>query len=154
MSVGLSALCESAAQLLRYSGLEAVAAFEPDLRRQWDGPVAAVSLSGVTCLPVGLGVREGADIGGREVEITLTVAVFAPRDGGACVQGAEEAAEALLRFGVGGLEARELEWGPVEWLDRAGLYRLPLKCCCRGWLLPAAEDGGVFDDFEVKGSQT
>ena len=152
MSVGLSALCESAAQLLRYSGLEAVAAFEPEPRRQWIGPAAAVSLSGVTCQPADMGGQPDS----REVEITLTVAVFAPRDGGgsACCQGAEQAAEALLRFGVGGLDARELEWGPVEWLDRAGLYRLPLKCRCRGRLMPAAEDGGIFDDFEVKGSQT
>lgn len=156
----LENLRESAARLLRWGGVEAVTAFSPERRKQWSRPVAAVSLSGVKCLPGAmdhyLGLREGREVEGREAEIALALRIFAPRDGGeeACQQTACAAAELLLAHGVEGMALQELEWGPAEWLDGAGLYCLTLICRGRCRLVTAEEDGGAFDDFEVKGRQT
>lgn len=163
MTGALNLLRQSAVELLREQGLYAVAAMEPDSRKRWDGPVAAVSLHKVVCVPGGfqdyLGLRENPDTGnqeelyGRAVEITLGLDIYAPRDGGggACQQGACLMAEALTCRGVGGLTVEEFETGPVEFLERDGLYRLTARCLCRGWMVAAVDSSGAFIDFEVKG---
>ena len=45
----------------------------------------------------------------------------------------------------------EIHSGAVEFLERDGLYRLPVKCTCKGWLVAAVDSSGAFVDFEVKG---
>lgn len=163
MTGALNLLRQSAVELLREQGLHAVAAMEPDSRRRWDGPVAAVSLSKMVCAPGGfrdyLGMRDNADTGnqeelyGRAVEITLGLDVYAPREGGesACQQGVCLMAEALTCHGVGGLTVEEFETGAVEFLERDGLYHLTARCLCRGWMVAAVDSSGAFVDFEVKG---
>lgn len=163
MTGALNALRQSAVELLREYGLQAVAAMEPDSRKRWDGPVAAVSLRKVVCAPGGfkdyLGLRDDPDTGnqeelyGKAVEVTLGLDIYAPREGGesACQQGVCLMAEALTARGVGGLTVEEFETGPVEFLERDGLYRLTAKCLCKGWMVAAVDSTGAFVDFVVKG---
>lgn len=165
MTGALNELRRSAVELLREYGLSAVCAMEPESRRSWDGPVAAVSLDRVVCAPGGfrdfLGLRKDPDTGeqeelyGKAVELTLGLDLYAPRSGGegACQQAVCVMAEALTREGVGGLSVLELETGAVEFLERDGLYRLPVKCLCKGWLVAAVDSSEAFVDFEVKGSK-
>ena len=94
--------------------------------------------------------RRGAAL---EAELTLTIDIFAPRDGGAgaCQEAAETLAENLVCHGAAGLNALELQAGDVEFLERDGLYRQKVTCRCRAWLVAETDGGGVFVDFEVKG---
>ena len=163
MTGALNALRQSVVELLREHGLHAVTAMEPDSRRRWDGPVAAVALSRVVCAAGGfrdyLGLRYDRETGtqeevcGRAVELTLSLDLYAPRDGGAgaCQQALGVMGEALVCRGAGGLPVTELQAEAVEFLERDGLYRLPVKCTCKGWLVAAADSSGAFADFEVKG---
>lgn len=159
----LNAVRQSVVELLREYGLYAVTAMERSERRHWNGPTAAVSLNRVVCASGGfrdyLGLRHNEETGcedelyGRAVELTLGLDLYAPRDGGesACQQALGIMAEALTCRGAGGLSVQELQSGAVEFLERDGLYRMPVKCICKGWLVAATDSSGSFVDFEVKG---
>ena len=62
-------------------------------------------------------------------------------------------AEALACRTVSGLSVREMQTGQVEFLERDGLYRMPVSCVCKGWMVAVVDDSGTFVDFEVKGSR-
>ena len=163
MTGALNALRRSAVELLQEYGLHAVTAMESEPRRRWDGPVAAVSLHKVVCAPGGfrdyLGLRDNPDTGvqeelyGKAMELTLALDLYAPREGGedACQQAVCVMAEALACRGIAGLTVQDFETGAVEFLERDGLYRLPVKCRCKGWMVAAVDSSGAFIDFEVKG---
>ena len=163
MNGALNALREGVAGQLRQAGVNAVTAMEPAGAARWRQAVAAVSLSRAVCAPGGfqdyLGIRTGPEAGGerevygREAELTLTIDIFAPRDGGAgaCQEAAEGAMECLIRQGAAGLAALELQAGGVEFLERDGLYRQKVTCRGRAWLVAETDGGGAFVDFEVKG---
>ena len=163
MSGALETLRQAVAAALNAGGVNAVAALEPEARRRWDGPVAAVSLAGVECGPGGfqhyLGVWKNPDTGleeevyGRKAQFTLDLDLYAPRSGGegACRDALAQAAEILLTGGAGGLDVAELVADRVEFLTQDGLYRLPVRCRCQGWLVVRRDSAGVFTDFEVKG---
>lgn len=164
MGGGLNDLRRRAAELLERYGVETVQGMESAARRRLDGPVAAVSVAGVACVPGGfqdyLGTeRDGATGGerelyGREAELTMALDIYAPRDGGEelCQQTASLLCQAVLLEGLGGLTAERLTAGRVEFLERDGLYRLPVTCLCRGWLVARQDDVGEFTDFEVRGN--
>lgn len=163
MTGALNALRGSVVTLLEEYGLCAVTAMESSARKSRDCPVAAVSLSKVVCAAGGfkdyLGLRHNRDTGledevyGKAVEITLGLDLYTPRNGGesACQQAFGVMAEALSCHGAGGLSVTELRSGSVEFLERDGLYRLPVSCTCKGWLVAAVDSSGTFVDFEVKG---
>ena len=163
MTGAIDQLRRGVVELLREYGLYAVTAMDSDSRRRWDGPVAAVSLNRVVCAPGGfrdfLGLRHNRETGledevyGRAVEITLGLDLSAPRNGGesACQQALGVMTEALTCNGAGGLSVDELSTRPVEFLEKDGLYRLPVQCTCKGWLVAAVDSSGAFVDFEVKG---
>lgn len=163
MNGALNALREGVAEQLRETGVNAVAAMESQRAGRWREPVAAVSLSKAVCAPGGfkdyLGVHTDPETGqerelyGREVELTLALDIYAPRDGGEgdCQQTAETVMETLACRGAAGLTALEIQSGRVEFLEKEGLYRLPVSCRCKAWLVAAVDSGGAFVDFEVKG---
>lgn len=163
MTGALNALRQSAVELLREYDLHAVTAMEAESRKRWNGPVVAVSLQKVVCAAGGfkdyLGLRDNADtdmpdeLYGKAVELTLGLDLYAPRDGGesACQQAVCVMAEALTCRGIGGLTVQELETGTVEFLERDGLYHLPVQCRCKGWMVAVVDSSGAFVDFEVKG---
>lgn len=161
MNGALDSLRRGVAEQLRACGLNAVAAMEPDRAARWQEPVVAVSLSRVKCAAGGfqdyLGVRtEGGtarELYGREVELTLALDIYAPRQGGesACQQTLAAMTENLICRGAAGLDPLEIQAGQTEFLKDAGLYRQTVSCRCRAWLVAAADEGGSFVDFEVKG---
>ena len=166
MNGALNALREQVAGQLRQAGVNAVTGMESARASRWREAVAAVSLSRVVCAPGGfkdyLGMHREEnglerELYGREVELTLALDIFAPRDGGesACQEAAEAVAESLVCHGAAGLNALEIQVGQVEFLDREGLYRQTTTCRCRAWLVARMDDGGgAFADFEVKGRRT
>ena len=163
MNGALNALREKVAEQLRQAGVNAVTGMESVRSSRWRQAVAAVSLSRVVCAPGGfkdyLGTRREADglereLYGREVELTLALDIFSPRDGGesVCQEAAETVAESLVCYGAAGSNALEIQTGQVEFLDKEGLYRQKTPCRCRAWLVARMDDGGgAFVDFEVKG---
>ena len=166
MNGALNALREQVAEQLRLAGINAVTGMEGARASRWREAVAAVSLSRVVCAPGGfqdyLGTHREEnglerELYGREVELTLALDIFAPRDAGesACQQAAETAAESLMCHGAAGLNALDIQAGQVEFLDREGLYRQKTICRCKAWLVARMDDGGgAFVDFEVKGRKT
>lgn len=163
MTGALNALRQSAVELLREYGVQVVAAMEPDREKRWLAPVVAVALSRAACASGGfkdyLGLKtdeaDGAvyELYGKAAELTLSLDIYAPRDGGesACQQTLEVMTEAVLCRGIGGLTALELEAGRTEFLEQDGVYRQPVSCRCRAWLVAAVDQAGAFVDFEVKG---
>ena len=164
MNGALNALREAVAGQLRQAGIHAVTAMEAERAKRWREPVVAVSLSRVVCAPGGfkdyLGLRRDPETGkeeelyGREVELTLALDISAPRDGGesACQETAAAVTETLVCQGAADLTALELEAGQTAWLEQEGLYRQPVSCRCRAWLVARMDEGGgAFVDFEVKG---
>lgn len=164
MSGALSALREAVIRQLRQNGINAVAAMDSARANRWREAVAAVCVSRMTCAPGGfqnyLGVhtdqesQKRRELYGRAAELTLTLEIFAPRDGGgsACQNAAETAAECLVCQGAAGLDALEIQTGRVDFLEREGLYRQEVSCRCAAWLVARTDDEGeAFADFEVKG---
>ena len=166
MNGALNALRRQVAEQLRQAGVNAVTGMESVRSSRWREAVAAVSISRVVCAPGGfkdyLGTHQEEnglerELYGREVELTLALDIFAPRDAGesACQEAAEAVAESLVCHGAAGLNALEIQTGPVEFLDREGLYRQKTTCRCKAWLVARMDDGGgAFVDFEVKGRRT
>ena len=166
MNGALNALREQVAEQLRQAGVNAVTGMESVRSSRWREAVAAVSLMRVVCAPGGFQDYLGTvqeengperELYGREVELTLALDIFAPRDGGesACQKAAETAVESLMCRGAAGLNALEIQTGQVEFLEKEGLYRLKTTCRCRAWLVARMDDGGgAFVDFEVKGRRT
>lgn len=163
MTGALASLRQGAVDLLNSRGIQAVTAFEPDGRKRWSGPVAAVALAKVVCAPGGfkdyLGTRYDEETGdeeewyGRAADLTLSLDIYGPRDGGesACRDVLDEMAELLTGQGLNGLTVLELESGQMEFLDSCGMYRLPVQCRCQAWLAAAVRPDGEFTDFRVKG---
>ena len=166
MNGALNALRRQVADQLRQAGVNAVTGMESARASRWREAVAAVSLSRVVCAPGGfqdyLGTYQEEngperELYGREVELTLALDIFAPRDAGesACQEVAETVTESLMCHGAAGLSALEIQAGQVEFLEREGLYRQKTTCRCKAWLVARMEDGGgTFADFEVKGRRT
>ena len=165
MTGALNALRQDIVALLQEYGLYAVTAMDSDSRKNWDGPVSAVSLSRVVCAAGGfrdyLGQRKNPDTGdmdelyGKAVELTFSLDLYAPRNGGehACQEAAAIMAEALACRSLNGLSVREMQTGQVEFMERDGLYRMPVSCTCKGWMVAVVDNSGAFVDFEVKGSR-
>lgn len=162
ISGALDIFCCKAADLLEECGIHAVHGMDAAPRKAWDGPVAAVSLSRVECVSGGFQDYLGreTDPNGREyelygkaVDLTLSMDLYAPRNGGetACRLALSLLAETVLCHGLGGLQVWQLDTDPVEFLERDGLYRLPVRCLCKGWLVACRDTDEGFIDFEVRG---
>ncbi len=163
MTGALNTLRRRVTELLERYELHAVTAMEPVRRRRWEGAVIAVSLSRVVCEAGGFRDYLGlcaqpetgteAELYGKAVELTLALDVYAPRDGGerACQETMAVMAEAVACHGAGGLPVLELTAGQVEFLEQDGLYRLPVSCRCKGWLVARRETGDTLKDIEVRG---
>lgn len=161
MNGALDALRRGMTEQLHAWGINAIAAMEPERASRWRKPVVAVALSRVVCAPGGfqdyLGTRDDGgktrELYGREVELTLALDIYVPRDGGegACQETLAAMTQMLVCQGAAGLTALEIQADRVEFLENVGLYRQGVSCRCKAWLVAEAEDGGSFTDFEVRG---
>lgn len=155
MNGALNSLRRGVAEQLRGRGLNTVTAMEPERAARWREPVVAVSLSRVSCAPGGfrdyLGLRDGRELYGRAVELTLALDIYAPGGEGDCQETLERMTEELMCRGAAGLTALEVQGGQTEFLEKLGLYRRTVSCRCRAWLVAEADEGGSFVNFEVRG---
>lgn len=160
---GVRALGEALAQYLRERGVEARTAWEGGARPALDKPAAVVSLRGCRVSPGGfqdyLGERYREDTGlweemyGRQASVTFGLDLYAPQgaEDGAVQQVLDDLTDALLTGGPEGLAVEELTWGELAYDGQARLLKRTGQAVCLAWLQAAAQPGGLFTDFELRG---
>lgn len=163
VSVGLEKIRQEMADFLNDRGVPAVTAFPAIPRQEREEPVAVVSLRGCRVEPVGfqnyLGDRYDPETGrweeryGRKAELTLALDLYAPEkgDGEALQTAFDTLAGALLLESPEGLELKELSCGQTV---RDGEYRRlkrPVEAVFTACLSAAADAGGAFTDFVLRG---
>ena len=159
----LDTVRERMAECLRKAGVEAVCAWPGGARRRVQGPVAAVSLRSCQGGPGGfrdyLGERYNQERGcweelyGRKVRLVFGLDLYAPGpDGAPALRTAfDVGAGALQREGPEGLKLLELSCGETEYDQGGQLLRRPVEAVYEACLYAAAEPGGLFQDFEIRG---
>ena len=163
MSGGLEQIREGLTAHLNGKGIRAVSAWSGTARTFPCGPVAAVSLRGGRWGPAGfqdyLGERYDPEAGrweelyGRRVKLTFGLDLYGERaQGDQALQAAFDAlAGALHREGPPGMRLLELSCGETEYDQGGQLLRRPVEAVYEACLYAAAEPGGLFQDFEIRG---
>ena len=163
MSAGLERICQVVADYLNERGVAAVTAWPAAPRQEREEPVAVVSLRGCRAVSSGfqnyLGERFDEESGrweeryGKRAELTFGLDIYAPEQGGGeGVQKAFDAlAGALLLGGPDGMDLREFSCGATVWDAQRRRLRRPVEAVCAAWLCAAADAGGGFVDFELRG---
>ena len=154
------AVREQMAAFLRQQGVDAVCAYPEERRRQRSGPVAAVSLRACQGGPGGfrdyLGERYDESTGqwqelyGRRVTLTFGLDLYG-ESAGELQTAYDRMAEAFQWEGPAGLALRELSCGETEYDQGGQLLRRPVEAVYEACLYAAAEPGGLFQDFEIRG---
>lgn len=163
MSTGLEAIRERMADYLNDQGAEAVTAWPGRDRLRRDRPVVVVPLRSCQAGSAGfqdyLGERYNEETGlweelyGRKATLTFGLDLYAPAQGdGADLQAAFDVlAEALTRGGPPGLAVQEFSCGETEYDAAARLQKRSAQAVCQAYLCAAAQPGGEFLDFELRG---
>ena len=163
MSAGLERIRQAMADYLNGKGVRAITAWPDALRQEREEPVVVVSVRGCRAGPAGfqnyLGERFDEESGrweewyGKRAELTFGLDIYAPEQGGGeGVQKAFDAlAGALLLGGPEGMELREFSCGATVWDAQRRRLRRPVEAVCAAWLCAAADAGGGFVDFELRG---
>ena len=151
------------ADYLNGKGVRAITAWPDAPRAEGEEPVVVVSLRGCRVGPAGfqnyLGERFDEASGrweeryGKRAELTFGLDIYAPEQGGGeGVQKAFDAlAGALLLGGPDGMDLREFSCGATVWDAQRRRLRRPVEAVCAAWLCAAADAGGGFVDFELRG---
>ena len=163
MSTGLERIRQMMADHLRKRGVPAVTAWPGEARQEREEPVVVVSLRRCRMGPAGfqnyLGERYDEGSGrweeryGRRAELVFGLDIYAPeRGGGEGIQRTFDAlAGALLLGGPEGMDLREFSCGATVWDAQRRRLRRPVEAVCAAWLCAAADAGGGFVDFELRG---
>lgn len=163
MSTGLENIRQSMADYLGGRGVPAITAWPASPREEREEPVVVVSFRGCSMEPGGfqnyLGERFDESAGrweeryGRKARVTLGLDIYAPeRGGGEMVQRAFDAlAEALLLGEPEGISLEELSCGQTVRDGESRRLKRPVEAVCTMWLSAAADAGGAFVDFELRG---
>ena len=163
MSGGLDGLRERLAAFLREKGLRAMTDWPAEPREQLDGPVAVVSLRGCQAGPAGfqhyLGERYDERTGlwqelyGRKAALTFGLDLYAPRgQGDVGIQTAfDQVVQAFAQGAPQGLAVQEVACGETVYDGQAKRMKRPAQVVCQAYLYAAAQPGGLFTDFELRG---
>lgn len=163
MSTGLEKIRQVMAGYLNENGVPAVTAWPAEPRLEREEPAAVVSLRGCRVGPAGfqnyLGDRYDPETGrweeryGRRAELTFGLDIYAPEKGdGEAVQAAFDAlAEALILGGPEGLEVQSFSCGQTVRDGESRRLKRPVEAICTAYLCAAADAGGGFTDFELRG---
>ena len=101
------------------------------------------------------GTQETREVYGRQMELKLSMDIFAPRALGAdgCEEEAERVMQALVTALPEGLKLRELRLGQTEWDKVTGMFRLRASAAYAAYFLcELTEEETVFTDFVLKGT--
>lgn len=152
---------EKMAEFLREKGIDAVCAWPDETRVRRQGAAAAVSLRRCEAGPSGLwnylGERYNRESGrweelyGRRVKLTFGLDLYAPK-GETALAAFDRLAGAFHQDGPEGLEMTELAGGDLDYDGALKLFRMPVEAVCKASLCAAAGEGGVFEDFDVRGA--
>ena len=157
------AVREQMAAFLRQQGVDAVCAYPEERRRQRSGPVAAVSLRACQGGPGGfrdyLGERYDERTGlwqelyGRKAALTFGLDLYAPRgQGDVGIQTAfDQVVQAFAQGAPQGLAVQEVACGETVYDGQAKRMKRPAQVVCQAYLYAAAQPGGLFTDFELRG---
>ena len=163
MSVGLEKISREMADYLSGRGVPAVTAFPAAPRKEESRPVAVVSLRGCKAAGSGfqnyLGERYEEETGrweeryGHRAELTFGLDLYAPERGdGALLQEAFDALAGVLLFeGPEGMELKELSCGETVRDGESRRLKRPAEAVFTLCLTAAADAGGPFTDFELRG---
>ena len=152
MSAGLERIRQAMADYLNGKGVRAITAWPDAPRAEGEEPVVVVSLRGCRAGPAGfqnyLGERFDEASGrweeryGKRAELTFGLDIYAPEQGGG---------EGVLLGGPEGMDLREFSCGATVWDAQRRRLRRPVEAVCAAWLCAAADAGGGFVDFELRG---
>lgn len=163
MSAGLGEVSREMAGWLSARGVPAVTAFPALPRREETRPLAVVSLRGCRAVNSGfqnyLGERYREETGrweeryGHWAELTFGLDLYAPERGDAeTLQRAfDTLAGVLLLNGPEGMELKELSCGETLRDGESRRLKRPVEAVFALCLSAAADAGGIFTDFELRG---
>ena len=163
MSAGLERIRQQMADFLNTRGVPASVSWPGLARREAEGPVVLVSLRGCRVGPASfqnyLGDRYDPETGrweeryGRKAELTFGLDIYAPErgDAGAVQSAFDTLAEALLLGGPEGMEVQEFSCGQTVRDGENRRLKRPVEAVCTAYLCAAADAGGEFVDFELRG---
>ena len=160
---GLDRIREHMTAFLTARGVQAVAAWPGQGRRRLSGPVAAVSIRACEGGPSGfrdyLGERYDERTGlwqelyGRKAALTFGLDLYAPRgQGDVGIQTAfDQVVQAFAQGAPQGLAVQEVACGETVYDGQAKRMKRPAQVVCQAYLYAAAQPGGLFTDFELRG---
>ena len=162
MSAGMEQIRQTVADYLIGQGVAAVTAWPMALRKE-EGPVVVVSLRGCQAECSGfqdyLGERLNEQTGlweeryGKKAKITFGLDIYAPEkgDGQAVQQVFDQLAGALILGEPEGLRVEKFSCGQTEYDGESRRLKRPVQAVCTAYLSAAAQTGGEFVDFELRG---
>ena len=157
------AIRAAAAALLTAGGVPAVEAWPAGDRPELREVTAAVTFRRWESGPGGfchyLGERQDPETGawrevyGRRATVALGLDLYAPPHlgEGGCRAAFDRLCAALSAGEIPGLRLQEFSCGEVTFEEDSGLFRCPVEAVYSLFLQTAAEEGGDFLSFEVKG---
>lgn len=163
MNTGIERIREEMARYLNSHGVRALTAWPGQERSALTGPAAAVSLRSCQAGPSGfqdyLGERFNPDSGrweelyGKRAELRLGLDLYAGAgtDGQDLQSAFDRLVRALQQGGPQGVQVLEISGGETAFDSAQGLLHRPVEALCRVWLCAAAEPGGEFLDFDIRG---
>ena len=163
MNETMERIRERMADYLRDRGIHAVTAWPGGEWTGGDGAVAAVSLR--ECRAAGSGFADylgerydeesrcWQELYGKKLELRLGLDLYAAGEGAEEeIQTAfDRLAQALHGGGPEGLKVRSYSCGETAYDRENRLFRRTVEAECAAYLYAAAEEGGAFLDFEIKG---
>ena len=163
MSGGLENIREQMVDYLKERGVQAFAAWPAGERPVQEGALVVVSLRGCQAGPAGfqhyLGERYDERTGlwqelyGRKAALTFGLDLYAPRgQGDVGIQTAfDQVVQAFAQGAPQGLAASSAWPGRRRLSLRRPPPERPAPVVCQAYLYAAAQPGGLFTDFELRG---
>lgn len=167
MNGGLEQVKTSLVQALERAGVAALASFAPGWAKHYSSPVVAVGFRTGESRTAAMGNYLGqqvdqktgntCEIYGMQLELTLSLDIYAPADSGAA--GCDAALETLHRVILeglpSGLKPTELKWDETGWDQDTSMFLRKGSLSCGAYFTATTEeDGALLTDFILKGVMT
>ena len=163
MSGGLENIREQMVDYLKERGVQAFAAWPAGERPVQEGALVVVSLRGCQAGPLVIplsqvvlkagGTGLWQELYGRKAALTFGLDLYAPRgQGDVGIQTAfDQVVQAFAQGAPQGLAVQEVACGETVYDGQAKRMKRPAQVVCQAYLYAAAQPGGLFTDFELRG---